>query len=86
MAVQQTRLEMAEGEADTVSRAIVQHVAEVADKDLTELPPLYETIDPDALDTLLDSLDEDNSSFSLEFTYAGQQISIKIDETVGCSE
>ncbi|WP_394353989.1 HalOD1 output domain-containing protein [Haloarcula sp. JP-L23] len=53
---------------------------------MTELPPLYETIDPDALDTLLDSLDEDNTAFSLEFTYAGQHISINTGGTVSCDQ
>lgn len=41
------------GESDrSPSMAIVEAVAEAADVDPTELPPLYEYVDPDAIDDL----------------------------------
>jgi hypothetical protein len=34
--------------------AVIEAVAAVSDRDATDLPPLYESIDPDALNILFD--------------------------------
>ncbi|WP_276299945.1 HalOD1 output domain-containing protein [Halorussus lipolyticus] len=39
-------------EANTPSQAVVTAIAEALDTDVRELPPLYETVDSDALDTI----------------------------------
>lgn len=60
----------------SVSTKVVQHVAEVMDQEVTELPPLYDTIDPEALDSLIKSVETSPSSLEIRFTYAGQQVII----------
>ncbi|WP_290818170.1 HalOD1 output domain-containing protein [Halovivax sp.] len=52
---------------------IVEQVAEQHDTSPEDLPPLYETIDSDALDALFDSTSE---SMRVTFTYCGYQIEI----------
>lgn len=42
-------------DVDTVSQRVVMAVAEARDIDTLELPPLYDVIDPDALDNLFNS-------------------------------
>lgn len=59
-----------------VSTKLVQRVAAVTDQTVTELPPLYETIDPEALDAVIDSAATDESSLEVQFTYSGCQISV----------
>lgn len=42
------------------------------------LEPLYDTIDPDALDALFDQIgNESNSEGSITFTYIGHEITVK---------
>jgi len=60
------------GEDDPVSQTVIAAVAEASDRDPTELDPLYEYIEPDALDTLFHSYssdEEDQDEVYLEFTY-----------------
>jgi hypothetical protein len=61
-----------DGVERTVSELIVEKVAEVTDCDPLDLPPLYQSIDPDAVDELIESL----SSGTIHFTYANQNIEI----------
>jgi len=56
------------------SIAIVQAVAEVEDVSALDLPPLYETIDPESLDALFESLSSGTAAVSIE--YAGYDVSI----------
>lgn len=65
-----------------VSEQVVQTVANQANTDSLELPPLFDTLDPDSLDTLIRGMDKGEVSFD----YAGYNITvnshgaIKIDE------
>ncbi|WP_336022479.1 HalOD1 output domain-containing protein [Halobellus salinisoli] len=54
-----------------LTTTIVRRTSEVAGTDPGELPPLYESIDPDALETVA------SNSESVVFTYAGCNIVIK---------
>ena len=70
------------------SLAVVQRVANREGVDPTELSPLHDSIDPDALDSLVDGSLGDAADFELEFTYCGYTITvtgegvIHLDETV----
>lgn len=51
------------------SATVVQAVATEKETDPTALPPLYESIDPDSLDSLLASATD--QKLQIEFEYAG---------------
>ncbi len=57
---------------------IVQRVAERVDRDPLDLPPLYEAVDPDALNVLIDGLD----SGSVTFEYVDELVTVRSDGTV----
>lgn len=59
-----------------VSTEVVQRVATVTDQDVTQLPPLYETIDPEALDAVINSVATDTSSLIFRFKYSGCRVII----------
>jgi hypothetical protein len=59
------------------SEIIVNRIADVNDCDPTEIPPLYEAIDPDALDSLFL-----HSSPAVQFEYAGHQVTITPNEVI----
>lgn len=61
-----------------VTHAIVRSVAEGTGADLDELPPLYDVVDPDALETLLDG--DERVPISVRFTYAGHRVRIDAAE------
>gem|GEM_PF-4970470 len=60
------------------SMAIVGAVAELSNRTETELPPLQQTIDAEALDRLLTG---DQSSLTVSFRYADHTISASADGT-----
>jgi hypothetical protein len=66
----------------TVSNRIVWNVAETTGIDQTELPVLYDHIDPDALDTFVEKM----SDGEVSFTYAGCDIVVESDGTVRVDE
>jgi len=59
-----------------VSMKVVQRVAAVTDQEVTKLPPLYDAIDPEALNSLIEPVVTTRASLEIQFTYAGQQIII----------
>ncbi|WP_121743038.1 HalOD1 output domain-containing protein [Natronorubrum halophilum] len=62
----------------SVSIAIVTAVASKRDVDPTELPPLYEWIEPDALDALFEPTRRGGPRRGhLEFTYDGHEIGVE---------
>lgn len=68
------------------SGAVVSAVAAAAGVDETELPPLFHTIDPDALDSLFDSghggaLDAQPEGV-VSFRYYGFDVQVSSDGTV----
>ncbi|QLG62935.1 HalOD1 output domain-containing protein [Halorarum salinum] len=67
----------------TPSTRVVEAVAEFRDVDPAELPPLYDVVDPDALDALFDSTGTSSSrrEGTVEFVYAG--IFVRVDASGG---
>lgn len=71
-------------DSQPVSQTVVLAVAEATGDDAMELPPLYDTVDPDALNRLFedrtDSIERLGGSF--EFAYAGCDVTVRADGTV----
>lgn len=65
-------------ESSAVSRRVIQAVASETDTDPLELPRLYDAIDPEALDALVDGL----SSGDVHFKYAGHLVIVESDGTI----
>lgn len=55
---------------------VVQRVAGVTDQEVTQLPPLYNAIDPEALDSLIESDVTSLAPLEIRFSYAGQRVII----------
>lgn len=62
----------------SVAEDVVKTVASETDTDALSLPPLAETLDPDALNALVDGLDDGRVSFR----YAGCDVAVESDGTV----
>lgn len=73
---------------ESVSETVVSAVAEVTDTDPLSLEPLYTTIDPDALNALLerDQRRFDRSLTRVEFSYCGCDIVVTADGGVRVSK
>jgi hypothetical protein len=61
-----------------ISKRVVQTVAKTTNTDALELPPLYDAIDPDALDTLVGAM----SDGTVSFIYAGHEVTVASDGTI----
>jgi len=62
----------------SASERVVGTVADAEDADPTELPSLYEAVDPDALDSLVESTDD----LCIDFECCGYEITVTGEETV----
>ena len=60
------------------STAVIETVAVALDQEPTEITPLYDVIDPDALNTLIRSSDPDSVDDELTVTFpiAGQSVTV----------
>jgi hypothetical protein len=68
---------------ESATEAVVLAVAEATGVDPLDLDPLYDCVDPDALDALFDSGDGlDDLTGSFEFTYAGCDVTVNADQRV----
>lgn len=56
---------------------IVRTVADREDDDVTELPPLYDVVDPDVLQSFVESRTEAGATF--QFTYSGYDVVVRDD-------
>lgn len=65
-----------------VTAQVVQQVASAMNDDPLELPPLYEAIDPDSLERLVESM----AAGDVSFTYVGHQVTVSHDGTVDVEE
>ena len=65
------RRDMSRG-GPSVSERVVQAVANNSDTEALDLPPLFDSIDPDALDDVIRSMSDGRVSF----TYAGHRINV----------
>ncbi|WP_254838753.1 HalOD1 output domain-containing protein [Natronomonas marina] len=63
-------------ERTTPSTAVVETVASAADADATDIEPLYGTLDPDALDSLIAGSTDDRSDITVSFTFAGELVTL----------
>lgn len=62
-----------------IASTIVSRVGELEQRDPLELPPLAETIDVDALERAIDSVD---GPFSIQFTYCGYTVTFTGEDEV----
>jgi hypothetical protein len=74
-------------EAASPSTEVVRRVASEAGVDPIDLPPLYEAVDPDALDRFLESVDGTTPTVSeaVRFRYAGYHVAVEADGAVALS-
>ncbi len=61
----------------TPVNAVINAVAEATDSDPLDLPPLYDAVDPDALNTLFN---ESEASIQVLFHYAGFKVVVQDGE------
>ncbi|RQG91986.1 HalOD1 output domain-containing protein [Natrarchaeobius chitinivorans] len=63
----------------TPSTAVSRVVASLSGEDVTDLPPLYDFIDPDALDTLCTKRTRSHrkGDCAVEFTYHGHRVRLE---------
>jgi hypothetical protein len=66
--------------AEPPSEALIRIVAVATNEQPTRLPPLAETIDPEALDACAKDC---RSSVTVRFSYAGYRVVVSTDGTVG---
>lgn len=66
------------------STAVVEMVATAANREPTALEPLYETVDPDALDTLVRSMGANSidGDATVTFPFEGYQVVVRRDGRV----
>lgn len=66
----------------TVSERVIQRVVSETDTDPVELPPLFNTVDPDALNAIIETLSEGEISFD----YVGYTVTVDADGNVRIRE
>jgi len=66
------------------STAVIETVAIALDRKPTGTEPLYEAVDPDALNTLIRSTDPDlaEDELTVMFRFAGQSVTVHVGGTV----
>jgi len=63
-----------------VSADVIDSVAAVTGVDPTDMRPLYEAVDPDALDRLFDPVGDDPAdTLTVSFRYEGETVSVHAD-------
>lgn len=65
--------------AESISAAVVEAVATRKGVDPTELPPLHDAIDPDALESVVATGADGGGVFFVEFEFAG--CIVTVDDT-----
>lgn len=69
-----------------VSTAIIETVAETAGVDPTALPPLYEYVDVDAIESVFESPpDGPTRTGIVRFSYDGHVVTVEFDEDIARS-
>lgn len=66
----------------SVSTRVVEAVAEYSETDVLDLPPLYDSIDPDALEKLIPGMTKGKVSF----VYADQRVTVDSRGTITVEE
>lgn len=70
----------------TPSMDVVSAVAERLNHDRTELSPLSDVVDPDALDALLADRTDAAGHLQVRFTYCGMTVTVRRNGTVEVTE
>lgn len=71
-------------ESDNISIEIVERVADREGVDPTDLEPLYDVVDPEALETLVDGACD--GTIEVEFSYYGYEIVVDGNGTVSIDD
>jgi len=71
------------GDKESTSAAVVRAVAAASNTAAIDLPPLYDTVDPDTLDSLFPAGADDGE---LRFDYAGYAVVVGANGTVALHE
>lgn len=66
--------------ADSISLRVIDALADATDTDAHELDPLYDVVDPEALDRLFQS--DSPGGVRVEFEYHGSLVEVRSDGTV----
>lgn len=66
----------------SASEQLLTQIAEKRETDVVDLPPLYNTIDPEKLDAVVQSLDDGQASF----TYAGFDVTVTSEGEITISD
>ncbi len=62
------------------SHTIITEIARLEGCDPIDLPPLYEAVDPDGLDSAIESVSD--SDLSIEFLYNGYYVTVMGDGSI----
>ncbi|QLH82012.1 HalOD1 output domain-containing protein [Halosimplex pelagicum] len=73
---------MNENQLGFSSNQVVEEVATETDQEELALPQLYDVIDPEALESLVNSVDPAMTPLRVTFEYAGKQLIVTADGTV----
>lgn len=65
---------------DSLSLSVIDALATELDADPVELEPLYNVIDPEALDQLFQ--DDGSATVTVRFTYDGHAVDVRSDGTI----
>lgn len=60
-----------------IAESVIEAIAEVMNSSSTEIEPLYESIDPDALEDLFDRQSEEGIPTRVEFRHKGFSVAIE---------
>ncbi|WP_337999197.1 HalOD1 output domain-containing protein [Haloarcula rubripromontorii] len=60
------------------SAAVTEYISALTGREQTDFAPLYETVDPEALDSLIDSSNR-STPVSISFEYADHSITVRSD-------
>lgn len=66
-------------ESPSAATALVEAICDATDASPIDLPPLYETIDPDALETTLGDPADDSAGGRIEFAYHDYRVTMQAD-------
>lgn len=67
---------------EPMTETIIEAIAEASDADPTQLAPLYESIDPDALDDLFDRHSDASVPTRVTFRHEGFEVMVEHDGRV----
>jgi hypothetical protein len=60
----------------SISRTVVTRIADLTGRDPTELEPLWDSVDPEALDSFVAHAGESSSSCRIAFEYEGYVVEV----------